>query len=201
MRVKDLLELVGLDQRSMRRYPHSFSGGQRQRIGLARGAGAQPLRDPVRRADLGARRLRAGADPEPAEGPAERARALLPFRVPQPRRRRLHGQRDRRDVPGRHRRAGAARDACSVDRGTPTRRRCSPPCRAPTSTIRSNFEQVMRRRVLRSRRTGRRPFTIRAGPDRARPCRGRRPAISSAWPRRATRAAAHEGCVMTHRKA
>jgi peptide/nickel transport system ATP-binding protein len=42
MRVKDLLELVGLDQRSMRRYPHSFSGGQRQRIGLARAMALNP---------------------------------------------------------------------------------------------------------------------------------------------------------------
>ncbi|GGH11844.1 ABC transporter ATP-binding protein [Alsobacter metallidurans] len=41
-RVKDLLELVGLDQRSMRRYPHSFSGGQRQRIGLARALALNP---------------------------------------------------------------------------------------------------------------------------------------------------------------
>ena len=34
---------------------------------------------------------------------------LLSFRVAQPRRRRLHGDRDRRDVPRHHRRAGAAR--------------------------------------------------------------------------------------------
>ena len=42
LRVKELLELVGLDQRSMRRYPHSFSGGQRQRIGLARAMALNP---------------------------------------------------------------------------------------------------------------------------------------------------------------
>ncbi|HEX5665440.1 MAG TPA: ATP-binding cassette domain-containing protein, partial [Hyphomicrobium sp.] len=42
VRVKDLLALVGLDQRSMRRYPHSFSGGQRQRIGLARAMALNP---------------------------------------------------------------------------------------------------------------------------------------------------------------
>ncbi|MFO1147680.1 MAG: ABC transporter ATP-binding protein [Alsobacter sp.] len=41
-RVKALLDLVGLDQRSMRRYPHSFSGGQRQRIGLARALALNP---------------------------------------------------------------------------------------------------------------------------------------------------------------
>ncbi|HEU4923104.1 MAG TPA: ABC transporter ATP-binding protein [Burkholderiales bacterium] len=34
-RVKELMGLVGLDVRHLRRYPHSFSGGQRQRIGIA----------------------------------------------------------------------------------------------------------------------------------------------------------------------
>jgi peptide/nickel transport system ATP-binding protein len=42
LRIKNLLDLVGLDQRSMRRYPHSFSGGQRQRIGLARALALNP---------------------------------------------------------------------------------------------------------------------------------------------------------------
>jgi peptide/nickel transport system ATP-binding protein len=41
-RVKALLGLVGLDERFMRRYPHSFSGGQRQRIGLARSLAVSP---------------------------------------------------------------------------------------------------------------------------------------------------------------
>lgn len=35
-RIIELLELVGLDPRFMRRYPHQFSGGQRQRIAVAR---------------------------------------------------------------------------------------------------------------------------------------------------------------------
>ena len=41
-RVKELMNLVGLDVRSLRRYPHSFSGGQRQRIGIARALALQP---------------------------------------------------------------------------------------------------------------------------------------------------------------
>jgi peptide/nickel transport system ATP-binding protein/oligopeptide transport system ATP-binding protein len=34
--VHELVTLVGLDLRHVKRYPHSFSGGQRQRIGIAR---------------------------------------------------------------------------------------------------------------------------------------------------------------------
>lgn len=41
-RVKELMNLVGLDVRFLRRYPHSFSGGQRQRIGIARALALQP---------------------------------------------------------------------------------------------------------------------------------------------------------------
>ncbi|WP_430398157.1 dipeptide ABC transporter ATP-binding protein [Ferrovibrio sp.] len=41
-RVKELMTLVGLDVRHLRRYPHSFSGGQRQRIGIARALALQP---------------------------------------------------------------------------------------------------------------------------------------------------------------
>jgi peptide/nickel transport system ATP-binding protein len=41
-RVKELMGLVGLDVRHLRRYPHSFSGGQRQRIGIARALALGP---------------------------------------------------------------------------------------------------------------------------------------------------------------
>src|SRR6266852_896285 len=40
--VAELINLVGLDQRDLRRYPHSFSGGQRQRIGIARALALRP---------------------------------------------------------------------------------------------------------------------------------------------------------------
>ncbi|MBM4021103.1 MAG: ABC transporter ATP-binding protein [Planctomycetes bacterium] len=41
-RVQRLLEIVGLDPRFIRRYPHQFSGGQRQRIGIARALALEP---------------------------------------------------------------------------------------------------------------------------------------------------------------
>ena len=41
-RVKELMALVGLDSRYLKRYPHAFSGGQRQRIGIARALATSP---------------------------------------------------------------------------------------------------------------------------------------------------------------
>ncbi len=41
-RVRDLMDLVGLDVKYLNRYPHAFSGGQRQRIGIARAISLNP---------------------------------------------------------------------------------------------------------------------------------------------------------------
>ena len=41
-RVRDLMEMVGLSARFLKRYPHEFSGGQRQRIGIARALAVDP---------------------------------------------------------------------------------------------------------------------------------------------------------------
>jgi oligopeptide transport system ATP-binding protein len=42
VKVRELLETVGINPNTLNRYPHEFSGGQRQRIGIARALAVEP---------------------------------------------------------------------------------------------------------------------------------------------------------------
>ncbi|MBA3911249.1 MAG: peptide ABC transporter ATP-binding protein [Rhodobacter sp.] len=42
VRVRELMDAVGLDRRFVNRFPHEFSGGQRQRVGIARALALNP---------------------------------------------------------------------------------------------------------------------------------------------------------------
>ena len=41
-RVRELIEVVGLSEQYLKRYPHALSGGQQQRVGIARALAADP---------------------------------------------------------------------------------------------------------------------------------------------------------------
>ena len=63
----ELMELVGIDERLRKAYPHELDGGRRQRIGICPRAGAGPHVRCLRRAGVGAGCVHPGAGAEPAE--------------------------------------------------------------------------------------------------------------------------------------
>ena len=168
-RVAEVLDLVGLDPRLARRFPHEFSGGQRQRIGIARALAVEPQVPRRRRTGVGARRLDPLADPQPAARPAAAPRLHDPVRLPRPRRRRAPLRPRRRDVPRRDRRGRRRATTSSTSPPIRTPRRCCRRCRCPTRSAGTSASGSSSPATSRHRPT-RRPAaaSTRAAPRSAR---------------------------------
>ncbi len=93
----------------------------------------------LRRADLGARCFRAGADPQSDARPAGQVRPHLSLHQPQPRRGPPHGDPHRRDVSRPHRRDRRRARTVRQSRGCPTPRCCSARCRISRCPAASAF--------------------------------------------------------------
>ena len=122
-KVDEMLGAVGLDPDSTRnRRPHEFSGGQCQRISIARARHHRTEADHLRRAGVGARRVGAGADPQPPRGDEAAVRPHHAVHRPRPRGGEERERSGRGDVPRQALRGRPARPALRAARAPVHRR-------------------------------------------------------------------------------
>jgi peptide/nickel transport system ATP-binding protein len=125
--IVSLLDAVRLTRRQLASRPRQLSGGMKQRVAIARAFRGHAPGRRLRRADLGAGRLRPGGDPEPVRRPPGRAPRRLRVHLPRPRRRALPVGPHRRALPraphgDRPGGARARRPAPPLHGGAPLRR-------------------------------------------------------------------------------
>ena len=122
-----------LTERTLTQKPVQLSGGLKQRVAIARAFAGDPEARRLRRADLRARRLRAGGDPQPARRAPGGEAGLVPLHLARPRGRPLHLRSDRRPLPRPAAGARPGRGRLRRARTTRTPRRCCPRCRRSTA--------------------------------------------------------------------
>ena len=118
-RMLSLTRGVQLADRYLSAKPRQLSGGLKQRVAIARAFAGTAEARRLRRADLGARRLGPGRDPQPSGRPAGGARHELSLHLARPRRRALSVGPHRRTLSraadgDRPRRQGLRRPASSL---------------------------------------------------------------------------------------
>ena len=137
-RLLELVRAVRLAERYLSVRPASAVGRPQAARGDRPRLRRRPPRRRLRRADLGARRLGPGRDPQPARRAAGPGEGHLPLHLARPRRRALplrpHRRALSRPPDGARARGGRLRRARTI----PTPRRCSPPSRRSTAAPRAD---------------------------------------------------------------